>query len=606
MTVVDDVKGRLDIVEVISQRVALQRSGNSFKANCPFHQENTPSFHVFPDRQSWRCFGSCATGGDVLSFVMKSDNLEFREALRQMADQTGIALPNSRADSQNEAGYRVNEDTRSFFQRTLASAQGAAARQYLEQRGLNKLSIESFGIGLSPSDGESLKNHLIREGYSQEELTKAGVLRTGDDGLNHDLFRGRLMFPIRDAHGNLAGFGARTLDGSEPKYLNSAQGPLFDKSSILYALDRARSDIRKEGAVIVEGYMDAIAAHQAGFKNVVAQMGTALTEAQVVEIRRLTGTMTMALDQDAAGQNATLRSLDVVLQNFLEKQVNRGDRAGLTQPEHSDPRVIIMPSGQDPDEVIRRSPSDWSKLVESAVPAITFRINAITSTRDTSTPDSKAKCVAEAAPFVHMLGGGIQQANALELLADNLDVPIDTIKAALARPSTVRRNRRPEEQRSASTTSSPFTKLDHDPIEEHCLQLLLEFPELRNLASGLKAEFFQRHENRELFTRWLTIAVDVGKEEAFNQIIKDGDEEISRQLTILSERTLVQSDIGRRKADILETVSRLEERSLRTMKTEEAKRFSETPPDLEDVEHGGILELNQQIKQNEGLRRSRV
>ena len=286
MTVVDDVKARLDIVEVISQRVPLQRSGNSYKANCPFHQEKTPSFHVFPDRQSWRCFGSCATGGDVLSFVMRADSLEFGEALRQMAQQTGITLPKRGQSTQTEGSHKINEDTRAFFQRTLASAQGASAREYLEQRGLDKQAIEAFGVGLSPSDGESLKNHLVREGYSQEELASAGVVRTGDDGVNHDLFRGRLMFPIRDAHGNLVGFGARTLDGSEPKYLNSPQGPLFDKSRLLYAMDRARTDVRKEGVVIVEGYMDAIAAHQGGFKNVVAQMGTALTEVQVGEVGR--------------------------------------------------------------------------------------------------------------------------------------------------------------------------------------------------------------------------------------------------------------------------------------------------------------------------------
>ena len=606
MTVVDDVKSRLDIVDVISQRVPLQRSGNSFKANCPFHQEKTPSFHVFPDRQSWRCFGSCATGGDVLSFVMKSGNLEFGEALRQMAQQTGVALPQRGENSRNEAAYKINEDTRAYFQRTLASAQGASTREYLEQRGLDKQAIETFGIGLSPTDGESLKNHLIREGYTEEELSQTGVLRTGDDGVAHDLFRGRLMFPIRDANGNLIGFGARTLDGSEPKYLNSPQGPLFDKSRILYGMDRARTAVRKEGAVIVEGYMDAIAAHQAGFENVVAQMGTALTEYQVDGIRRLTGKMTMALDQDAAGQNATLRSLDVVLQNFQTKAVSRSGPDGPTQTEDSDPRVIIMPPGQDPDEVIHRSPSDWSKLVASAVPAITFRINSITSQTDLSTPEGKAKCVAEAAPFIHLLGGGIQQANAVELLANNLDVPIDTVKAALSRPSGSRRTRQPAQQRTSAATASPFAKLDHDPVEEHCLQLLLEFPELRELASGLRAEFFQRHENKELFTRWLNAGHGIDKEETLAAVRRDGNDEVSGQLTMLFEKPMIQSDVSRRNADILETVSRLEERSLRTLKAEEAKRFSETPPDLESGENHAVLQLNEQIKKNEGLRRGQA
>ena len=605
MTVVDDVKSRLDIVEVISQRVPLQRSGRSFKANCPFHQEKTPSFHVFPDRQSWRCFGSCATGGDVLSFVMRSENLEFGEALRQMAQQAGVTLPQRGQSPQNEAAHKINEDTRAFFQRTLASAQGASTREYLEQRGLDKQAIEAFGIGLSPSDGESLKNHLIREGYSQEELASAGVVRAGDDGINHDLFRGRLMFPIRDAHGNLAGFGARSLDGSEPKYLNSPQGALFDKSRILYAMDRARTDIRRDGAVIVEGYMDAIAAHQAGFKNVVAQMGTALTEFQVDEIRRLTGKMTMALDQDAAGQNATLRSLDVVLENFRTKETSRRGPDGSTQTADADPRIIVMPPGQDPDDVIHRSPSDWTKLVESAIPAITFRINAITSRGEIDTPEGKAKCVAEAAPFIHLLEGGIQQANAVELLANNLSVPIDTVMAALSRPSVARRARRPE-QRPSATAASPFAKLDHDPVEEHCLQLLLGYPELRNLAGGLLPEYFERHENRELFSRWLDAGPGLDKDETLAAVRGDGDDEVTEQLNSLTGKPLIPLDVSGRRASFLEVSSRLEERNLKNLKSEEVIRFAESPPDLEEGEHGDILRLNQQIKKNEGLRRGQI
>ena len=606
MTAVDDVKSRLDIVEVISQRVPLQRSGNSYKAPCPFHQEKTPSFHVFPDRQSWRCFGACATGGDVLSFVMKAEGLEFGEALKQMAQVAGVTLPQRGQNPQNEAAYKINEDTRAYFQRTLASAQGASTRIYLEKRGVDKQAIEVFGVGLSPSDGESLKNHLIREGYSPEELVSAGVVRVGDDGVSHDLFRGRLMFPIRDGHGNLVGFGARTLDGTEPKYLNSPQGPMFDKSRILYAMDRARSDIRKNGAVIVEGYMDAIAAHQAGFKNVIAQMGTALTEFQVDEIRRLTGKMTMALDQDVAGQNATLRSLDVVLQNFRTKTVNKQGPDGTTQTVDADPRIIVMPPGQDPDEVIHRSPSDWTNLVESAIPAITFRINAITGQGDITSPEGKARCVAEAAPFIHLLAGGIQQANAIEQLAGSLSVPIDTVKAALSRPSVARRTRQPEQPRSAAATASPFAKLDHDPMEEYCLQLLLGYPEVREMAGGLRPEFFTRHENRELFVRWLDVGPGMDKDKTLAAVRRDGDDEVTAQLNALLEKPMIPSDATGRTKSLSEVVSRLEERNLKNLKGEEVKRFSDSPPDVEDGEQDDILLLNEQIKKNEGFRRGQT
>ena len=606
MTAVDDVKSRVDIVEVISQRVPLQRSGNSYKAPCPFHQEKTPSFHVFPDRQSWRCFGACAIGGDVLSFVMKAEGLEFGEALKQMAQVAGVTLPQRGQNPQNEAAYKINEDTRAYFQRTLASAQGASTREYLEKRGVDKQAIEAFGVGLSPSDGESLKNHLIREGYSPEELVSAGVVRVGDDGVSHDLFRGRLMFPIRDAHGNLVGFGARTLDGTEPKYLNSPQGPMFDKSRILYAMDRARTDVRKNGAVIVEGYMDAIAAHQAGFKNVIAQMGTALTEFQVDEIRRLTGKMTMALDQDDAGQNATLRSLDVVLQNFRTKAVNKQGPDGTTQTVDADPRIIVMPPGQDPDEVIHRSPSDWTNLVESAIPAITFRINAITGRGDITSPEGKARCVAEAAPFIHLLAGGIQQANAIEQLAGNLSVPIDTVKAALSRPSVARRTRQPEQPRPAASTASPFAKLDHDPMEEYCLQLLLGYPEVREMAGGLRPEFFTRHENRELFARWLDVGPGMDKDKTLAAVRRDGDDEVTAQLNALSKKPMIPSDATGRTKSLAEVVSRLEERNLKNLKGEEVKRFADSPPDVEDGEQDDILLLNEQIKKNEGLRRGQA
>ena len=606
MTVVDDVKSRLDIVEVVSQRVPLQRSGRSYKANCPFHQEKTPSFHIFPDRQSWRCFGACATGGDVLSFVMRAESLEFGEALRQLAQQTGVSLPERGQRPRDEAAHKLKEDARAFFQRTLASAQGASAREYLEQRGLDKQAIEVFEVGLSPSDGESLKNHLTREGYSPERLASAGVVRTGDDGFNHDLFRGRLMFPIRDSHGQLVGFGARSLDGSEPKYLNSPQGPMFDKSRLLYALDRARTEVRREGAVIVEGYMDAIAAHQAGFKNVVAQMGTALTEYQVEEICRLTGQVTMALDQDAAGQQATLRSLESSWHIYQSRVSGRSQGTTLLQRQDMpELKILAMPVGQDPDEVIHRSPAEWRGLVEGARPYIEYVTNAMSGILDLSTPQGKAQMVNAVYPLITSVTDGTQQDHYFQMLADRLNVSIETLKASTGRPSVARRTRRPE-QRPAAAAKSPFAKLDHEPREEYCLQLLLSFPELRELADVLRPEFFRRHENRELFNRWLDAEPRLDKDETIATVRRDGDDEITGHLNALLEKPLIPLDINSRTASLLEAASLLEERHLRDLKSEEVIRFAESPPDLEDGEHDDILQLNQQIKKNEGLRKGQV
>ena len=268
-----------------------------------------------------------------------------------------------------------------------------------------------------------------------------------------------------------------------------------------------------------------------------------------------------------------------------------------------------MPPGQDPDDVIHRSPTDWARLVDSAIPAHKFRLIGIVARGDTSTPEGKAQVVAEAAAVILGLGEGIQQANAIEFLAGELSVPIDTVKAALSRPSVARRARRPEqrtEQRPGAAASSPFAKLDHDPMEEYCLQLLLGYPGLRELADGLRAELFGRHENREIFNRWLDAAPGLGKDETLATVERDGDDEVAGHLKALLEKQTIPLDTNSRNTSFLEVASRLEERSLRNLKSEEGIRFAESPPDLEDGDHEDILQLNQQIKKNEGLRKGQV
>ena len=212
MSAVDDIKSRLDILEVVSNHIPLQRSGKSYKANCPFHQEKTPSFFVFPDRQSWRCFGACATGGDVFSFVMKTQNLEFAETLKQLAQQAGVTLPSRERRTEVQSAFDINEAAKAYFQSTLASTQGAEARTYLDRRGLNELTIEKFELGLSPRDGESLKNHLVNQGFSPEQLSQAGVVSGGDTGRYRDLFRNRLIFPIRNGQGDQRCGGFSSVD----------------------------------------------------------------------------------------------------------------------------------------------------------------------------------------------------------------------------------------------------------------------------------------------------------------------------------------------------------------------------------------------------------
>ena len=612
MTVVDDVKARLDILEVVSQRAQLQRSGRSYKANCPFHQERTPSFHVFPERQSWRCFGACATGGDAISFVMRAENLEFGEALRQLAQQTGVSLQERRSGpAPDPSAYAINESAKVYFQRLLASTQGAEAREYLERRGLDRQAVDAFEVGLSPKDGESLRNHLAREGYSARQLAGAGVLRTGDDGLQRDLFRGRLMFPIRDAEGRLAGFGGRSLDGSEPKYLNSPQGEVFDKSRILYALDRARDDIRKSGAVIVEGYMDAIAAHQAGSKNVVASMGTALTGPQVDAIRRLTNRVIMALDQDPAGQQATLRSLESSWHIYQSRVA--GQSRGTTLLQRADIpeiRIAAMPEGQDPDEVIHRSPAEWGRLLDEARPLIEYVVTAAASHLDASTPQGKTQIVEAVFPLIAAVNNAAQQDHYFQLLADRLNISMETLRASVARPAAPRRPGARQPAQQPPVAASPFAKLNHDPVEEYCLALLMHYPDLGEQAEGLRPEVFLRHENREIVSRFL----DAGTEEGLAQgppsfpasMKESAVPEVLDQLEALERKTLPPLDLTKRRRAFSEVMARLEERDLRRLKAEEEIRFSESPPDLESDEHQNTLDINQRIKINETLRRSPI
>ncbi len=343
MGVIDEVKQRTDIVEVIGQYVPLTKAGRTFKALCPLHGEKHPSFFVYPEQQSWHCFGACNTGGDVFSFIMKKEGIDFGEALRRLAEKAGVTI-SSRFEQ--EAGgeekqrlYQVNEAVAQYFHNLLLnSPAGEKTRGYVARRGFTLKTIADFQLGFSLDSWEALKQYLVERGYTEKELLTAGLVIETEAGGTHDRFRNRLMFPIHDSRGRTIGFGARVLDDSLPKYLNSPQTPIFDKSSSLYGINLATPAIRQQDmAVIVEGYMDVITAHQNGFNNVVASMGTAVTENQVSAVKKLTRNIALAFDADVAGEEAMLRG--VGYENVLDAEV----------------KVIVLPQGKDPDDIIKES-----------------------------------------------------------------------------------------------------------------------------------------------------------------------------------------------------------------------------------------------------------
>ena len=508
MSSVDEVKARSDIVEVIGGYVSLQKAGRYFKAPCPFHNEKTPSFVVYPERQSWHCFGACGTGGDVISFVSRKENLDFVSALRLLADRAGVEIQSSGQSREKiKTLHDANDAAALYFHGLLQNA--TAARAYIDGRGLDSRAVNDFQIGFAPSGWDGLKNHLSGRGYAESQLVESGLLIEGDHR-TYDRFRHRLMFPIRDQRGRVAGFGGRILPNQDdqppdegPKYMNTPQTPIFDKGSILYGLDRAKESIRNAGTtVIVEGYMDVIAAHQHGFGNVVASMGTALTDRQATTIQRLGDRIILAMDADEAGSAATLRGVQVVAATSATSATagTQAKRAPL------DLRVLALPVGKDPDELIRADPKAWVAAVDSARPVIDHLLAIVGEGLDLSQPRDRSQLVTEVLPVITEVTDPVLQAHYLQRLSRLARTGEDALRRQFPRPARPAQRRasaiQPED--TAKTPGQPGRQLSA-PREEFCLALLFQVPEIANLTADLtdfNEDLFSLSENRELFRRW--------------------------------------------------------------------------------------------------------
>ena len=489
MGVIDEVKQRTDIVEVVSQYTTLKKAGRTFGALCPFHSEKHPSFFIYPEQQSWHCFGACNTGGDVFSFVMKKENIDFGEALRRLAQKAGVTIP-SRFEPEagkDEKGrlYQANEAAAQYFHNLLTnSVAGEKALKYVASRGLSLKIIADFQLGFSPNSWDALKQYMIERGYTESELLTVGLVIEAEAGGIHDRFRNKLMFPIFDIRGHVVGFGARVLDDSLPKYVNSPQTTIFDKSSCLYGINLAAAAIRQQNlVVIVEGYMDVITTHQNGFNNVVASMGTSVAEKQVGILKKLTKNMALALDADAAGEEAMLRA--VGYENTLGAEV----------------KVIILPGGKDPDDVIKEDITIWQNLLEEALPIVDYTFNMVTAELDLDTAKGKSLAVDKLLPIVAEMKDTVRQAHYLQKLARLAEVSPHILEATLGRIKLSRSKLQAIEPSQEHITQSRRPLLS-SPVEEYCLALLLQHPELKGKDKGLSPEYFDNSENRAIFTTW--------------------------------------------------------------------------------------------------------
>ncbi len=386
-------------------------------------------------------------------------------------------------EEKKERLFQINEAATEYYYHILSATKtGATARSYLAKRNIAPETTREFRLGFSPDAWETIKNYLLGKGYTEKELVEAGLIIEKEEGGSYDRFRNRLMFPICDIQGRVTGFGGRVLDDSLPKYINSPQTPVFDKSNSLYGIDRAKSAIRKKGLVIiVEGYMDVLTAHQHSWQNVVGSMGTSLTEQQVEGIKRLATSITLALDADVAGEEATLRGKAILAYSNIEAN------------------VILLPPGRDPDEVIGEEPSLWQKLVEQAIPIMDFAFQSVISKVDISKARDKSLAVQKLLPSIYEIKDPIQQSHYLRRLARELRIEESAIRAAVRESKTGRKGPQPGKPTEQSRLASQFVS---SHVEERCLALLLQYPELRLLAQELSSEYFEYTENREIFVKW--------------------------------------------------------------------------------------------------------
>lgn len=482
MSVVDEIKERLDLTEIIGRYVQLQRSGRYMKGLCPFHSEKTPSFFVFPDDQRWRCFG-CGKGGDLFTFVMEHEGWDFHTALEELGRQANVEVrpltPTQVEEAAEEERLRAAIEAAADYYHTLllSAPQAAEARAYVKRRGFKLETLKQFKVGYSLRSWDALRTHLLGQGFSVEELIKAGLLIEKDEGGTYDRFRDRLMIPIHDRRGHAIAFGGRVLNPEDqPKYMNSPQTPLFDKSHVLFGLDLASQAIRQaDAAIIVEGYMDVMIPHQEGYANVVAPMGTALTEAHLKQLQRLTRHFILALDPDEAGITATLRGLETARQTLdrnLEAIFTPQGLIGYEGRLNVDIRVLLLPDGLDPDELILKDRAQWAHLVQEAQPIVRFYFEQLLQQEDANEPKGKARIVDAMLPLLQDISSSVEREAYAQEIALRLSLNAKMLMDRL------RVRDRVEAVRQQAAVASTAQKRQPEDKEEHILNILFHFPDL--------------------------------------------------------------------------------------------------------------------------------
>ena len=483
------VREAVDMVDLVSARVDLRRAGaNRHEGLCPFHDERTPSFGIDPVKKVYHCFG-CGAGGDVFRYVMETEGLDFQGALSSLADRYGVELevededPAAAARRQRrERIYALLERTTEYYARYLWEADEARrAREYLAGRGLEEPTLRAFRVGYAPSPWDRVIVASLRAGFSEEEVRAAGLGQRSQKGTLYDRFRGRIMFPLADHRGRIVGFGARAMrDDQRPKYLNTSEGEVYTKGRHLFGANLARADAAKAGsAIVVEGYTDVLALHQAGMTNSVGLMGTALTEAQVDELARLAPQAVLALDADASGQEAMVRAAAAATRRRLEL------------------RVVAMPEGSDPADLVQREgPDAMRALVSASVDFARFRVERTLAAGDLRSGEGRDRVLGEVGPVITALAPGALREELTRLVASRLELSDDLTSALLEQPPTAPGGPvavgpgRPTDGSRARAASGGATALDRrEETERRFLAFCVALPEQgREALAGVREE----------------------------------------------------------------------------------------------------------------------
>lgn len=506
-----EIKDRLDVVEVLSGYIKVVKAGRNFKALCPFHNEKSPSFVISPDRQIWHCFG-CGEGGDIFTFVMKIEGMEFPEALNMLAERAGVELKKTggyfqKQENQTYSAKKTNvfaicQTAKNFYKEQLArTSQGQEAKKYLLGRGLTENSINVFEIGYALDDWHALGNFLLGRKFSQADIFAAGFsVKNETNGTYHDRFRGRVMFPILDISGRTVGFGGRTFahkDSDEAKYINTPESPVYSKSKILYGLNFAREDIRKKNAcILVEGYMDVIGSHQMGAKNAVSSSGTALTQDQIKIIKRYSENLILAFDGDLAGQEATSRSIDLATE------------AGMNI------RIITLPDDKDPSDFVD-DPEKWKNYIKSAKRIMDFFFENSFKKSNASSVEGKKAIAEDLLPAIKKFPSKIEQSHWIKILAEKIGVDEKTLFEELKNAKIEKNSLRQTVREMPKKQFSQMTKEEKWELQILALlDALNDFPgNMEHIKkSGLVFSGNMPVKIFEIFNKFLEQEIESGKE----------------------------------------------------------------------------------------------